>query len=469
MPIEQRRGAVYLAMLASFMVAVDGTIVNLALAELSLSMEATRAELQWVLNAYTLAFAAMMLGAGAITDIFGAKRVFVTGMAVFTLASVACAMAETMTLLNLFRAVQGLGAALVLPSALTLATVSAPDERTRNRFVGLWAAAGGIGVVAGPPLGGLLVSIADWRAVFAVNVLVGIPAIVWSLRSMPTVPRRDRRLDIPGMVAATMMIGGLVFVLIEAPVQGWNAPAVLIAAVLAVVGGVGFVVVERSVRDPLLPVRVYSDGRFGGTAVQGALFNFAFYGLFFSLGLMLQQGRGLDPLASGLLFLPLTGLIAVGNLSSASLTRRFGHRGVLGAGQTLLIASLLATAWASGATSLWPLALALLPVGFASGLLVTTMATRSISTVEPALHGAATAAFNGSRQVGAAIGVAVFGPLLGVGAGLQDGFVLGVLVGSAAIGLCLLITALSGRDREAVIVLRDERRDGGLRISEEPA
>src|SRR5262245_59067817 len=216
-------------MIAAFMVFVDGPIVHLTLAQLAAHLDASRSELEWAINSYTLSFAAGMLGAGAIADTLGAKRAFVTGLVVFTASSAVCAMAQSMLVLNLARLVQGAGSALLLPSALVLATATARDDRQRNRLVGWWAAAGGVGMAAGPLLGGALVALANWRAVFAVNVVIGIPAIVWSLRSMPAVARRDRRLDTAGMGTATVLIGGLVFGLIEAPALGWTNPAVLTA------------------------------------------------------------------------------------------------------------------------------------------------------------------------------------------------------------------------------------------------
>src|ERR1700678_4504321 len=164
--VDHRRGLVALALIAAFMVFVDGTIVNLTLAQLGAHLQASRSELQWVVDAYTLSFAAVLLGAGAITDALGAKRAFVAGLLVFTVFSGLCAVAGSMLVLNLARLVQGAGAALLLPSALVLATASATDERARHRLVGWWGAAGGIGMAAGAPRGAGLRARASWRAVF---------------------------------------------------------------------------------------------------------------------------------------------------------------------------------------------------------------------------------------------------------------------------------------------------------------
>ncbi|MEU8975520.1 MFS transporter [Streptomyces monashensis] len=443
MAIQRPRGVVVLSLIAAFMVFVDGTIVNLTLAQLASHLHASRSELEWAVNAYTLSFAAVMLGAGAITDALGAKRAFVAGLLVFTASSAVCAAAPSMLVLNFARLVQGAGAALLLPSALVLVTASAADEQARHRLVGWWAAAGGVGMAAGPLLGGALVALANWRAVFAVNVVIGIPAALWTIRSMPTTARGSRRLDIAGMGCATALIGGLVFALVQAPAQGWLSPAVITAAALTVTGLVGFVWTERSTRAPLLPPGVYSDRRFVATAAQGALFNFAFYGLLFAMSLMLQQGSGLSALVSGLLFLPLTGLISIGSICAAPLARRIGRPAVLGIGQAVLTTTFLAVAWASTSSELWLLVLALVPAGFSSGLLVPTMTSQSIAAVEPALHGAASAVFNTSRQIGAAIGVAAFGPLLGAAHNLREGFITCVVAGAAAIAVTLILTALT--------------------------
>lgn len=422
------------------MVYVDGTIVNLTLAQLSSHLHASRSGLEWAVNAYTLGFAAVLLGSGAVTDVLGAKRTFITGLIAFTASSAVCAAAGTMLILNLARLTQGVGAALLLPSALVLATSAATDEHARHKLVGWWAAAGGMGMAAGPLLGGVLVSVADWRAVFGVNVVIGIPAIVWSIRSMPSVPRRGRSVDYAGMVAATVLIGGLVFGLIEAPAKGWGTPGVLTAFTLAGVGLLAFVRAERTAKAPLLPTAVYSDRPFTTSALQGALFNFTFYGLLFALSLMLQQGRDLSAIASGLLFLPLTGLISLGSICAAALTGRAGRRAVLVGGQLVLAAALVAVALTSTLSSLWPLAIALLPAGFSAGVLVPTMTSQSLAAVPTALHGAASAAFNASRQVGAAIGVAAFGPLLGSAGDLRDGFITCVLVAAVATAFALALT-----------------------------
>src|SRR4051794_19650948 len=194
MAIEHRRGILALALIAAFMVFVDGTIVNLALAPVASHLHASRSELEWAINAYTLSFAAVMLGAGAITDTLGAKRAYVAGLLIFIGSSAVCAAATSMLMLNLARLVQGAGSALLLPSALVLATASATDEQTRHRLVGSWAAAGGIGMAAGPMLGGALVAAANWRAVFALHAGIGVSPPPFGPPGVPPPPPPPRRL-----------------------------------------------------------------------------------------------------------------------------------------------------------------------------------------------------------------------------------------------------------------------------------
>jgi DHA2 family methylenomycin A resistance protein-like MFS transporter len=229
-----------------------------------------------------------------------------------------------------------------------------------------------------------------------------------------------------------------VFALVEMPAIGGLAGPVIAAGAVAVIGLAGFVAAERATRSPLLPRAVYRDATFVGASLQGALFNFAFYGLLFALGLMLQQGRHLDAFASGLLFLPLTAAIPVASMCAASLAPRLGRGRLLFLGHGLLTASLLLIALAGTAAALWPLALALVPAGFSGGLLVPAMTAQSLTTVEPGAHGAASAAFNTARQVGSAIGVATLGPLLGAGS-LSASFQRCLLVAAAATLLALAL------------------------------
>jgi DHA2 family methylenomycin A resistance protein-like MFS transporter len=454
MDVEHPRAILRLSLVAAFMVFVDATIVNLTLAQLARDLHATRTGLEWVVNAYTLSFAAAMLGAGALADVCGADRTLLAGLAVFTASSAIGGAAGSVGVLDVARLVQGAGAALMLPSALVLATRAAVGDESRQRLLGWWAAAGGLGMASGPILGGVLVALGGWRAVFWVNVVLGIPAVAYAARAIPRAPRRSRRLDTWGQLTATLLIGGLVFALVETPALGGMAGPVVGAWAAAGVGLIGFVVAERASRSPLLPRAVYRDVTFVSAGLQGALFNFAFYGLLFAMGLMFQQGRHLDAFVSGLLFLPLTGAIPLASTCAASLARRLGRRRLLLAGHVALTASLALIALAADSAALWPLLLALVPAGFSGGLLVPTMTAQSLTTVDRSAHGAASAAFNTARQLGSAIGVAALGPLLGA-TSLTAGFQRCVLAGAAATFAAVALARASPVIRRSDVARRE--------------
>lgn len=439
--------ALIVAIMASFMVFLDATIVTLALPTLGDQLGGGRAELEWVINAYTLTFAAIMLSAGSLADTFGARRLFVAGLTVFALTSGICGFAGSMPVLIVARLVQGAGAALLLPSSLALATNGVSQQHERGRIVAVWAAAGGSGLAAGPLIGGLVVDGIGWRWVFWINVFIGAAAVVATLTRTAVVPAKPKRLDVGGQVGATLGIAGLVFFLIEGPSLGWGSVPVVAAAVAFVVGAVGFFAIERSAAEPILPLRLGRNPDFTGSAALGALFNFTFYGVMFALSLLLQQVKGESATFAGLSFLPLTGLIAIGNLVAPRLAARRTSNFVLFLGQALFGVGLLASLFTGVLEPAWPLLIALLPAGFGAGLLVPTMTSRLLETAAPHLAGAASGAFNTSRQVGGAIGVAAFGPLLGTGAALTDGFQLCLALAVVAVAASVLITATALRRR----------------------
>jgi DHA2 family methylenomycin A resistance protein-like MFS transporter len=446
--MSERSGpaSLLVAVVACFLVFLDTTVVNVALPSIGASLDGRRADLEWLVDGYTLAFAAGMLNAGALADAFGASRVFVIGLLVFAAASAACAVSTNVASLIGARAVQGVGGALLLPSSLTLAT-SGLDGPSRERAVSRWAAAGGIGVAAGPLVGGLVVESAGWRWVFLINVVIGAAALFVTVVATSSVRPRSRRLDVGGQVSASLAIGSFVFALIEGPRLGWSSAAVTAALALVVVAATGFIVSERRAADPIMPLGLAAQVEFAAASLLGALFNFTFYGVMFALTLLLQQGRGDSPLVAGLSFLPLTGLIAVGNLTAPRLTSRRSANFVLHAGQSLLGLGLVAALLTATLPSQWPLLLSLVPAGFGSGLLVPTMTSRLLQTAPDHLRGVAAGAFNASRQIGGAIGVAVFGSLLGAGTALGHGFRVCLTLSVAAIAASALVTATALRRR----------------------
>lgn len=436
-----------LAMSAAFLVYDQSTAINVLLPPLQQEFAASRAELEWAVNAYSLSFAAVMLGAGALVDVWGARRVFLIGMGIFAVCCAGCAVAPTMLLLILALLLLGIGAALLIPSSLVLATASATTPQQRTKNVAMWASSGGIGMSAGPLLGGALTEMGSWQLMFWFHAAIAAVSALAGARLLPTVARVPHPLDVPGQIAATLAFGGLVFALVQSADQGLS-PMVLGAFAVAVVGVIAFVVIESRVAAPLMPLAVWRNRVFLGASLQGALWNLALYGLLFALGLLLQTGMGMSVLHSSLMFLPLTIAILVGNLTVSRITEaidRVDH--LLAGAQTVFALSLLGLAWAGWSQSIWGIIVAMIPAGFASGLLVPTMTTQSLATVPRELHGAASAAFNTLRQVGGSIGVAVFGILLG--SELDAGFARCLIAAAAATVVALVLTPLTQRPRRA--------------------
>ncbi|WP_192808844.1 MFS transporter [Actinomadura montaniterrae] len=433
------RAALAAGAAAAFMVFLGTTIVTLALPTMLRALHGGAAAGEWIVNAYTLTLAAGLISAGALADVLGARRVFLTGLAVVAPASAVAAAAGAVPVLIAAQLAMGAGAALLLPSSLALATSGARDASGRARAVAVWGATGGVGLAAGPLVGGVLIAAAGWRAVFLVNVVLGAAAAVVTLARVGAVPARPRRLDLGGQLTAGAAIAGLVFGMIEGPHLGWTHPAVLAAGGVFAAGVAAFALVERRAADPLLPLGLFRRAGFSGMSALGVLFNFTFYGVMFALSLLLQEVKGEPPLVAGLSFLPFTGLIALGNLVTPSLLARFGSTAALLAGELLFGGAIAAILVTGPLPQEWPLLLAMTPAGLGGGMVVAAMTTRLVESVPAALTGAATAAYNTGRQVGSSAGVAVFGPLL-AGAAFATGFRIALGLAVAAVAATVPVT-----------------------------
>lgn len=265
------------AALGFVVVILDVSVVNVALDALRTSFFTDVAGLQWIVNAYTLVFAALLLMAGASGDRFGARAVFVTGFILFTLASLGCGLAPTFSTLIAARLVQGVGAALLVPNSLSLLAQAFPRKEQRNRAVGWWGAAGGIALAAGPVVGGFLVTHFGWRSVFLINIPVGLVGIALILRYPVTSSRNEgRSLDLPGQAAAVIALASLATALMNAGRLGWADPQVLVALGVAVLSAIGFLLIEARSRAPMLPLSFFSSSAFTIASITGVIVNFAY-------------------------------------------------------------------------------------------------------------------------------------------------------------------------------------------------
>ena len=308
-------------------VQLDVTIVNVAMPQIGADLGAGVAGLQWIVDAYTLAFAALLLTAGSFADRFGSRRVFSAGLVLFGLASLACAIAPSIVLLIAARAAQGIGAALILPTSLSLLShACAGDAVARTNAIGWWSAIGGVVSAAGPVLGGALTSGLGWRSIFLVNLPICALGL-WATRRYvsETVRTATGQLDIGGQLLAIVGLFFLTHAVIEAGVRGWNDGLVLSGFGVVAIAIVAFVRQESRALAPMIPLRLFRSRRFSSAIVLGVFMNITFYGSIFVLSLYFQHSKGYTPTRTGLALLPFT-VIMLANLASGRLTRRFAQR-----------------------------------------------------------------------------------------------------------------------------------------------
>jgi MFS transporter, DHA2 family, methylenomycin A resistance protein len=398
-------------------VQLDVTVVNVALPQIAADLHAGVAVLQWVVDAYALTFAVLLLSAGSLGDRFGAKSLFMLGFALFAAASVACGLAPNGALLVAGRAVQGIGAALLVPTSLALLNqASAHDDALRARAVALWTAAGGVSMAVGPLVGGLLIGAFGWRSIFWVNVPVAIIGLAMTLRVPDTIRRPDaQRLDAGSQLLGIVALSGLIGAVIEARPLGLTHPVVMIGLVLAVACGIAFVRAERRSSAPMVPPDVFRDARLGPLIAFGTLVNLTYYGIIFVLSLYLQQLLGYSAIRAGVAYVPLTATFIVSNVASGWLTGRTGARIPMAAGAIVgaLGFALLLRLDASSTYATMLVAFLLIPTGI--GLAVPAMTTATLAAVDRKWAGTASALLNTARQAGGATGVAIFGALVGGG------------------------------------------------------
>lgn len=400
--------------LGYFMTILDTTIVNVALPAIARGLGATVTGLQWVVDGYTLVFAALLLTAGALGDRLGGRGVFLAGLALFTVTSALCGLAPSLGLLVAFRVAQGVGAALLVPASLALLrhTFAAPEARARA--IGFWGGIAGVGAASGPVLGGLLVSALSWRAVFLVNVPVGLLGIALTLRHVGVMPRQSGRgLDPIAQVAGALALGGLTFAFIEGPARGWTAPAILGAVVVFVVAAATFLAVEWRGRNPMLPLSLFRAPSFASGTAVGLLTNFGFYGQLFVISLFFQQQRGYTALLTGLALLPETGMATIGSALAGRVTSRVGPRRPMLIGLVVGAAGLFALAVVGPATPYAILVVPLVASGFGMCFTMPAMTTAVIEAAPRDRAGIASGVLNAARQTGSVLGVALLGAFVG--------------------------------------------------------
>ena len=419
-------------------VQLDVTIVNTALDRIGARLAGGVSELQWVVNAYTIAFAAFILTAGALGDRVGAKRVFMAGFSVFTSASLACALAPDAPILIAARAAQGLGAAVLVPNSLALLNYAYPDQRARGRAVGIWAAGASLALTAGPLAGGTLITLVGWRSIFLVNLPIGMAGLWLSWRyATETVRDGQREVDLLGQILAVAALGCLAGALIEAGALGVRNAGVMAGFAGAALLGILFVAQEHRSSHPMLPLSLFRHRLFALTSLVGFLVNIAFYGLIFVLSLYFQRINGLSPLATGFAFVPMMGMVLPANLVAARLAERIGAPATIAIGAVASALGCLMLFGVARHTSYLQTVAQLVIIGGGLGLLVPPLTAALLGSVEKSRSGIAAGVLNATRQTGSVLGVALFGSLIGQ----PDTFVRGA---HQALAISVLLLVIAG-------------------------
>jgi len=470
LPSRYRHRYVILAVccLSLFIVSMDATVVNVALPSIGRELHSTISGLQWTIDAYTLVIASLLLLSGSTADRIGRRTTFQIGLALFTVGSLLCSVAPGVGWLVVFRMVQAVGGSMMNPVAMSIITATFDDAKERARAVGVWGAVVGVSMGLGPLVGGALTDTVGWRAIFWINVPIGIAAIVLTMVFVPeSRSPRPRRFDPVGQVLVVVLLATLVGGLIEGPRLGWASPAALALFVAAVAAFVGLVVAESRRREPLIDVRFFRSIPFS-TAVVAAVGAFGANGAFLFLNaLYLQEVRHLSPFEAGVWTLPAAVMTMLVSPLSGRLVGSVGTRiplvlaGVgMGSG-----GAILATIDAS--TPMGVLVVAFALFGFGFGMVNAPITNTAVSGMPRAQSGSAAAVASTSRQTGVSLGVALAGTVTGAGAAATVGsgfaaathpmwwIVVGISVGIAVVGFAST-TARARRSAEAIAPLLAE-------------
>ena len=392
---------------AYFMVVLDSVVVITALPRMQRDLHVSLASLQWTLNAYGIAFAAGIITAAALGDRFGRRKVFTVGLALFTFASIACALAPNLSALIVARTVQGLGGAVVLPLSLTILTAAFPIER-RGMIVGVYGGLAGLAVAMGPIVGGAVTQSIDWHWIFWINVPIGVVAVLLGVRLLPESYGAPERLDLVGVGLVTAGVVSLVWALSRASDVGWSSAEVVgtLIAGAALLGG--FVVWESSVREPMVPLRLFAARDFA----VGNVTTFLMSGAIFAGGLLVteefQLARHYSPVGAGLHLLPFFATPMLVSPVAGALSDRIGRRPIIVVGLSMLTAGFVWVAWRGSMRASWiELVVALLIAGVGISMALPTVPTAVLSAVPEQDMGKASGINYMAQRFGAVFGVAI--------------------------------------------------------------
>ncbi len=451
--VRPDRGGLRIAALATgfVMATLDVTVVNVAGATIQARLHTSLTQLTWIIDGYVLVFASLLILAGGLANRVGARTIYMWGMGVFILASLACALAPNAGMLIAARLVQGAGAALFMPSSLSLLVLSFPEKRERTRVLGLWSAIVATSSGVGPTVGGVLVSLFGWRSIFLINIPIGVIGMTMTSRYIAPVDGRPARLAVPGHGSGVMALAGISYALIEGPRMGWLAIPVLASYAVAGSAATVLVVMQRRSDSPILPWSLFRRPGFAGANLVGFLFNFALFGNLFMLSLFFQHARGASAFRAGLELLPMTILFPLANVVYSWISARFSNGVLLTVFLLVAGAASLTMVTVSSATPYWLLALAVGIANSGAGVISPGMTAALVDSAGPEHANVAGSSLNANRQIGSLVGIAAISVILRT----VSGWNLGADMSFLAVGLVYAIGAVAAW----LLIVRSERME----------
>jgi EmrB/QacA subfamily drug resistance transporter len=408
----RRRWTLLAVSLATFMTYLDNNIINVAIPTIQRSLHLSQSGVEWIVSAYILVFAGLLLAGGRLGDIFGQKRLFMAGLSIFTGASLIAGFVGQVDLLIASRALQGLGAALVTPTTLAIISATFPDQKEQEQAVGAWSAAGAIALALGPLLGGVLSQHVDWHWIFFINVPVGVATLWLGSRTIPDVATPERRsIDTRGVSTSAAVLLTLTYALIQGPQVGWTSPSIIAALAASVVSVIAFVVVERRAEDPMLDLSLFRNRTFTGATVALMIWAFGLFGIYFYTSLYLQHVLHFSATTAGVAFVPMALLMAVGAASSQRISASLGAHRTVGGAMFLMGAGIFSISFLGAHASFGDVMPGFAVIGVGGGLTIPLTSTL-LDTMPADRAGVASAVFNASREVAGLLGITIIGVIL---------------------------------------------------------
>jgi len=450
--------------LAAFMTYLDNNIVNVAIPTIQRSLHLSVSGLEWVVSSYLLTLAGLLLAGGRLADVYGRRRLSLLGLAVFTLSSLAAGLAGSGGVLIASRAIQGAGAALLMPTTLAIIVATFTDLRERNMAIGIWAAAGALALALGPVLGGLISQHVRWGWIFLINVPVGVITFLIALRDVQESRGSSavRRLDVPGLITSAVSLFALTYALIEGTVRGWTSPLILGAFALAAVAVAGFLAIESRAAHPMVELAMFRRREFSGGTGTMMIWAFGILGIYFFTSLYLQETLGFSPVKAGLAFVPMALCVAVFAAIAPGIQARAGAHRTVAAGMLLMVVGLVLFARLGAHASYASLLPGFMLFGAGAGLMNVPLTNAVMAATPTAQAGIASALLNASREVAGLLGITVIGAVLrtrqsaALRAGADpvhaflDGYHTGLLVTIALMAAGVLVSYLTLRPRPGI-------------------